>query len=201
METGIIILAAGNSSRLGQPKQLLQFNGLSLLKHTLLEASEASLSPCMVVIGAHKELIRQELENTNALIIENTNWQTGMASGIKIGLSAMLQANKALENIIIAVCDQPFISRQVFKDLQETQKNTGKGIIASQYQSILGTPVLFSKKYFEELQQLTGEEGAKKILKAHSDDLASVAFIKGEIDIDTKTDYLNLQHNQKEGSV
>lgn len=201
MKTGIIILASGNSSRLGQPKQLLRFNGVSLLKHTLTEALAADLYPCIVVIGAYCDLIRPEIEAMSVQIIENTNWQTGMASGITTGLSAMLNKDKALENLIIAVCDQPFINQQVFKNLHKTQSSTGKGMVASQYQTILGTPVLFNRKYFEELEQLTGEEGAKKILKAHADDLASIPFIKGEIDIDTAADYLNLQLNQKEGSV
>lgn len=201
METGIIILAAGNSSRLGQPKQLLEFNGKTLISHVIDEAEEAKIHPIIVVIGANSDFIRQEIKDKNVQIVDNENWESGMASGINAGLSALLNYNNEIENIIISVCDQPFITSEIFTSLINTKNKSGKGIVASFYQNIMGTPVLFDKKYFGDLKTLTGDEGAKKTLKLYPNDLVSVPFEKGEFDIDTQSDYLNLQNNKKQGSV
>lgn len=191
-ETGIIILAAGNSSRLGQPKQLLKFKEKSLITHIITEAIATGLFPCVVVLGAHAELIKQEITDQDISIVENHSWETGMASGIAAGMKALLTINDQITNIIISVCDQPFISREVFRSLKEAHHSTAKGIIASSYKEASGTPVLFNKKYFEALSLLKGQEGAKKLLKLYEQDVTYVPFKNGEIDIDTQNDYLNL---------
>lgn len=197
METGIIILAAGNSSRLGRPKQLLEFSGKTLISHVIDEAEHAKIHAIMVVTGSNSDLIHMEIKDKKVVIVDNESWETGMASGIRAGLSAILNQDNHIENIIISVCDQPFISRAIFASLIDTKNKTNKGIVASFYQNITGTPVLFDKKYFGDLKALTGEEGAKKILRRYPNDVVAIPFEKGEIDIDTETDYLNLQHNNK----
>lgn len=190
--TGIIVLAAGSSSRLGQPKQLLQFNGYSLLRNTIIQAKLLPGSVVVVVTGAHKELLDKELAYTSAKVAYNKQWEEGMASSIGIGLYKLLVADPNIEACIITVCDQPFVTAQVFKDLLEERSKTGKEIIASAYAETLGTPVLFHKKYFEALLNLKGHEGAKKMLLLYKDDVAQIAFEKGAIDIDTIQDYNNL---------
>jgi len=192
METGIIILAAGNSSRLGQPKQLLKFKGKSLIAHVTHEAIAAGLFPCVVVLGAYAELIKQEIFDQDILVIENDNWETGMASGIIAGMKAMFTIDDQIQNIIISVCDQPFIGKEVFRSLIETHNRTAKGIIACSYAETSGTPVLFNKKYFEALMLLKNHERAKKLIKLYDQDVTYLPFKNGEIDIDTQSDYLNL---------
>ncbi|PWS29964.1 nucleotidyltransferase family protein [Pedobacter paludis] len=196
MDTGVIILAAGNSSRLGRPKQLLELNGKTLISHVIEEAENAKIQVIAVVTGSNSDLIQQEIKDKKILIVDNQSWEIGMASGINAGLSALLNFNNKIESIIISVCDQPFISRAIFDSLIDAKNNTNKGIVASHYQNIIGTPVLFDKKYFGDLKALTGEEGAKKILKVYPNDLVSVPFENGEIDIDTQSDYLNLQNHK-----
>ncbi|PWS26022.1 nucleotidyltransferase family protein [Pedobacter yonginense] len=193
MNTGTIILAAGSSSRLGRPKQLLDFNGKTLLSHVIDEVQEAGIQPIIVVLGANASVFKQEIKDTKVVILENEAWKTGMASAIQVGVSEITKQYD-VENLIIAVCDQPHISSAIFTSLINKKNSTGKGIIASTYQNIIGTPVLFDKKYFDALKALTGEEGAKKIVKHYTADVETVAFENGEIDIDTETDYLNLQH-------
>lgn len=191
-ETGIIILAAGNSSRLGKPKQLLEYNGYTLLRNTIIQAKSIPDSFVIVVTGAYKKNIDEELAYTAAKVVNNPEWETGMASSIAIGLQQLRALNPQIKACIFTVCDQPFINAQVFKDLIDSHKTSGKGIVASAYAETLGTPVLFSSTYFEVLENLKGHEGAKNVIQLHSNDVASVPFEKGAVDIDTMDDYNNL---------
>lgn len=191
METGILIVAAGNSSRLGEPKQLLKFKGKTLLRNVVEEAIKVSQS-VVVVTGSGHSQISKEIEDLKVKIVENIHWNEGMGPSIKIGITQLLNEFPEVQNIIISVCDQPFIKASVFSDLIQMQKDSQKGIVASKYSDTLGTPVLFTKKYLEELSRLSGQEGAKKIIQKFKDDIAEMNFEKGAIDIDTQTDYQKL---------
>lgn len=190
--TGIIILAAGNSSRLGQPKQLLSYNNTTLLNNTIDAALQIPNAIVIVVLGSEQELIEQELNSPQIKISYNKNWISGMSSSIVKGLSDLLTGTVAVDSCIISVCDQPFINNSVFENLLKEHNSTGVGIVASSYSGTVGIPVLFSKKYFKELLELKGQEGAKKLIGKFSDDCVSVAFLKGGIDIDTPEDYKHL---------
>ncbi|MFD2584595.1 NTP transferase domain-containing protein [Pedobacter vanadiisoli] len=196
MNTGIIILAAGASSRLGRPKQLLDYKGKTLLQTVINEALNTNCKPVMVVLGANADEIANKHQNDQISIVINDGWETGMASSIVAGLSTMIKANSEINSIIIAVADQAFIKMSNFNNLIEKHKETGKNIIASTYDETIGTPVLFKKDYFEALLALKGAEGAKKILKQYPQDLETVVFERGGTDIDTETDYNNLISQQ-----
>ncbi|MBT2561046.1 nucleotidyltransferase family protein [Pedobacter sp. ISL-68] len=196
MKTGIIILAAGSSSRLGRPKQLLDYKGKTLLQTVINEALETSCRPVVAVLGSNAKEIAAQHQNDQVSIVINESWENGMASSIVAGLSTMIRNNSEIESIIIAVADQAFIKMINFNNLIEKQKETGKNIIASTYVETIGTPALFKKDYFEALLSLTGAEGAKKILKQYPQDVETVVFEHGEIDIDTETDYNNLISQQ-----
>jgi molybdenum cofactor cytidylyltransferase len=99
------------------------------------------------------------------------------------------------DQVIILLCDQPFVSSAILDSLIETQKATGKGIVACRYSETLGVPVLFTKKYYPEMLALKSSEGAKKLIYAHLDDVAEVDFPEGSVDIDTYEDYENLLSN------
>lgn len=191
METGILILAAGNSSRLGEPKQLLKFNGKTLLRNVVEEAVKVSESIIVVTGSGHTDIV-EEIEDLEVKIVENINWNEGMGSSIKIGMIQLSNKFPEVQNVIVSVCDQPFIKASVFSDLIQIQKDSQKGIVASKYSDTLGTPVLFTKKYFEEISKLSGQEGAKKVIQKFKDDIAEMNFEKGAIDIDTQNDYQKL---------
>jgi len=191
--TGVIILAAGNSSRLGRPKQLLPYRGKTLLTHAVSETLDAGLYPVVVVTGACHEEVKNSLHGQSLDIIFNPDWEKGMASGIIAGLSNILSLHPDVDAVIVAVCDQPFISSGLLLQLVSTFDTSGKGIIASTYAESVGTPVLFGRSYFEQLLALSGSEGAKKLLKQYPDDLATVAFPDGYIDIDTGEDVQKLK--------
>lgn len=190
-ETAIIILAAGNSSRLGKPKQLLVYQGQPLIQHITDEANNAKLDPVMIVTGANALKVSTAVTGHSAELVYNEHWQEGMGTGIAAGISK-LQSNAEVKNVIIAVCDQPFISAELFQRLIEKSAETGKGIIACAYANTIGTPVLFAKPYFDALEQLDGPGGAKKLLALYQEDVATISFPEGSIDIDTEEDYQNL---------
>lgn len=189
--TGIIILAAGNSSRLGYPKQLLFYKDETLLQHIMTEASILPDVVVIVVTGANHELIEKDID-FKVEIAFNSDWELGMSSSISTGLKKLLESYPEMEKCIFTVCDQPFVSHSIFENLIDKYHKTGKGIVASFYAETLGTPVLFNKKYFNELLNLKGQEGAKKIINRFLDDTASIPFEKGNIDIDTEVDYNKL---------
>ena len=188
----IVILAAGISNRLGSPKQLLTFNGESLVKHSVNAALKTKMRPVIVVAGANNEAVKKELKGMEIEIADNENWQEGIASSIRCGLSHAQKLNDALNGIIFMVCDQPFITTKLLESLLMKQYETGLPIVASSYGNTTGVPALFHKIYFQELMELKGDSGARKLIKEHGDMVASVDFPKGIIDIDTKKDYEDL---------
>ena len=188
-KTGVIILAAGNSSRLGRPKQLLPYREKTMLSHVIAESLAASLQPVVVVTGAYHAEIQDSLQGQPVILVYNADWETGMASGIVAGLTEALNIESHLQAVIVAVCDQPYISAELFRSLMEELALSGKGLIACTYSETLGTPVLFAQSYFKELLMLSGDAGAKQLLKRYPDDVATVPFPEGAIDIDTEEDF------------
>ncbi|MGZ5221080.1 MAG: nucleotidyltransferase family protein [Chitinophagaceae bacterium] len=185
----IIILAAGSSSRMGRPKQLLPYMGKSLLSHSVDIANDADANPVIVVLGANAALLEKEIDEKKVHIVVNKEWQEGMASSIRCGLNTLLHIAPSSGAAILMVCDQPFVSASLLNELISQQKNTGKLIVASQYQNTVGPPTLFDKTIFPELMALQGDAGARKIVERHSNDTTTVLFTAGNIDIDTEADY------------
>ena len=191
-KTGILILAAGNSSRLGRPKQLLPYQGKTLLIHIVTESLAAPLRPVVVVTGAYREEVQAALRGQAVAVVYNPRWETGMGSSIVAGLRKARDVEPDLRGVIVAVCDQPHISAELFLSLMKVRDLSGKGLIASEYAGTRGTPVLFDRAYFEELAALSGDAGAKQLFKRHPDDVATVAFPNGNIDIDSEEDLIRL---------
>ncbi|WP_221390788.1 NTP transferase domain-containing protein [Dyadobacter sp. NIV53] len=189
---GIIILAAGSSSRLGEPKQLLQYQNKSLIRHVAEAAIEAINSPVIIVTGSVQILILEELHELPLHFVQNNEWQEGMASSIRVGISELLKINPQTAGVILVVSDQPFVTSELFLDLIQKAETNENSIIACSYQNTLGTPVLFPKKYFDSLLTLNGAEGAKKLLKRFENDVVSIPFPLGSMDIDTQEDYRRL---------
>lgn len=193
METiGALILAAGNSSRLGRPKQLLEFRGQTLLRRMVDAAVKADCSPVAVVIGAERNRIREELAQTKQFVIENETWQRGIGNSIRAGLRALLEAHPNTGALILLACDQPLVDAAVIAGLKTQHAETRKPIVASSYAGTLGIPALFSRNYFDELFVLDDDAGAKQVILNHSTDVAEYSFPGGAIDIDTAADYEQL---------
>ena len=193
MKTSVIILAAGGSSRMGRPKQLLAYGGQTLVRHAAKAALESVCDRVVVVIGSRTDQVRRELDDLPVEAVENRSWQSGMSSSIRAGLEALTSTND-VDAVVIMLCDQPFVSADVLNQLVTTHRHTGKSIIASTYGTTRGVPALFSRTLFTELMSLTADEGARRIIAAHPEDVATVSFPQGAVDIDTPHDLEHLSY-------
>jgi molybdenum cofactor cytidylyltransferase len=192
----LIILAAGASTRMGKPKQLLLYQGRSFLSHTIESAIASVCKPVIVVLGANAQQIRVEVNQPSVQIVENYQWNLGMSTSIRSGILALANYPESVNAAVITVCDQPFISVEIINGLVSAYYSTGKPIVASQYAETLGVPALFSRKLFSELANMTESMGAKHLIKQHRDQVFAVPFPQGKIDIDTPQEYEQLQANK-----
>ena len=195
METGIIVLAAGSSSRMGQPKQMLDISGETLLLKTIKTAINSHAGAVVVVLGANEKVHRKMLLGLAVDIVYNEDWKKGMGHSLKRGLQHLISVHFPLDAVVVLVCDQPFLESKNITNLISSYQQIKKSIIASMYSGTPGVPVLFDKVYFPKLMGLPDDEGAKKILLQNPDDVFGVDFPGGEIDLDTSADYTAFMEN------
>jgi molybdenum cofactor cytidylyltransferase len=189
MKIGIVVLAAGSSSRMGgNPKQLIKWEGRTLLRRIVDTALATEMRPIVVVVGANKQQIAPELSNLPITIIDNPFWQQGLSTSIKTGLAALYLTSKDIDGVLFLLTDQPHVDRGLLLQLMHVFQESDKGIVASKYADSLGVPALFSRAYIEELLSLDGDQGAKWVILKHLDDCAEVQFEPGRIDLDTSQD-------------
>ena len=193
LNVAIIILAAGKSTRMGTPKQLLPYQGHNLLKHTIASAVTSVCKPVTVVLGANAPQIHSQVNQDSVIVVENPDWHLGMGSSIRSGILSVTSHSENVDAAIITVCDQPFLSTEIINNLVTTYYSTGKSIVACQYADTLGVPVLFSHQFFAELATLGETGGAKKLINKYCDHIFSIPFPLGAVDIDTPQDYQQLQ--------
>lgn len=192
---GIVILAAGASTRLGKPKQLLQYHGKTLLDHSVIEAISANADAVVVILGKNADVFQNKINNKKINVVINQDWEEGMASSVRLGLDTLLKIKPYIDAVIFMVCDQPHISSLILNELITTQQKTTKQIVTCNYGGAIGPPALFHKKYFRELAKLKGDVGARNIILQNMNDVATVLFPEGKIDIDTKEDYDALENS------
>ncbi|MGH9511126.1 MAG: nucleotidyltransferase family protein [Terriglobales bacterium] len=183
-----IILAAGSSTRLGKPKQLIQIEGTSLLKRTAILALDAGCSPVVAVLGADAEQLEPELDGLDVRIARNHGWASGMASSLNCGVKMALSLDAAIAKVLILVCDQPKLDSRILINLLEKHERSGAAITASSYAGTRGVPAIFSKEVFPALGALRGDEGARRIIATYQGRVEYVDFPGGADDIDTVED-------------
>jgi molybdenum cofactor cytidylyltransferase len=188
-QCAIILLAAGSSTRMGKPKQLLRYNGDTFLSHILNISIEVNAGKIIVVLGSDAELLKKELNDKKVFIVINNNWVEGMASSIRCGLNALDKIEPSCDKVIFLACDQPFVSASLLNKLISVHNKTGKQIVVSSYANTIGIPALFHKSLFAELKELKGDTGAKKIILKHKELVEKIPFSLGSVDIDTIDDY------------
>ena len=188
-KTGIIILAAGSSSRMGTSKQLLKINGEYLLHQTVVTAQITGIANTVVVLGSNAEIHQSIIQSLKVDIVINAHWQKGMGSSLKAGLAYLKNKINDLRGVIVLVCDQPLLTHAHLIDLIDKHFQSKKKIIASEYSSTEGVPAFFSTELFPAMESLADPQGAKKIIEQNRDVLATVLFPGGEIDLDTPEDY------------
>jgi molybdenum cofactor cytidylyltransferase len=191
MQVGIILLAAGNSSRLGQSKQLVQVSGIPMLRRST-EIAVQTKHPVVVVLGANAVAHQQVIADLKTEIVVNHSWQTGMGNSLKAGLTHLLKLQPNLDAAMILVCDQPYLSLAHLQKLIAAIQQQPKPIIASTYANVVGVPAIFKKELFTNLLGLADDSGARKLIQQFADQVSAIPFQKGEIDIDTPQDLLHL---------
>ncbi len=182
----VVILAAGGSSRLGRPKQLLPFRGRTLIHHTVEAALGSRCRPVVVVLGADAERIRPELEASDVRVVDNPDWREGMGSSIRAAVSALQDAPERVAALVVLTCDQTAIEPAVIDRLCEAWRSTGQPMIASGYGGTVGVPALFDAALFPRLAALSGARGAKRLLQRG--DAAVIPWPAGVRDVDTPED-------------
>ena len=180
---GAVVLAAGGSSRLGRPKQLLTLEGESLLHRVARMAVDAGFSPVVVVLGAVDEPCRRALEGLPVDVVKNARWVEGLGSSVAAGIGAVTQCDGAL----LLPCDQPGLTVAALRRLADAF--TGSGIVASRYAGTTGTPVLFSSAHFTRLRALTGDIGAKSLLRQFAREVTEIDMPEAQLDIDSEVDW------------
>jgi molybdenum cofactor cytidylyltransferase len=200
MSIGIIILAAGASSRMKESKLLLPVFNTSLLENIVEQAFHSSAAQIILVSGAHAIPVESLSKFSGKVkIIHNESWPSGMGSSIKLGLLSLIEPDKSLNAVLYLVADQPYVHSLHLDTLIKTFHETGK-ICASNYANSPGVPVLFPGKYFNQILTLSNEHGAKKIIMDNLDDVALIEFPQGAIDIDTPDDYQRFLNNQEKNN-
>ena len=185
---GVVLLAAGGSSRLGRPKQLVKFQGKTLIRRAAEILLASDRSPVVVVLGAEIDITSRELDGLDLTICVNRDWSDGISSSIKAGLEAMLSKSPDVAAVVIALCDQPFVAAGDIDRLVSEYRTSGNSIVAAKYSGTLGVPALFAREMFEGLFALTGDEGARKLIRRHADQASAVEMEAAAIDIDTPED-------------
>jgi molybdenum cofactor cytidylyltransferase len=189
---GAVVLAAGGSSRFGQPKQLISFRGQSFVRRIIDAACEAGCSPIVVVIRTEDERLHCELDRAGVVTVQNQQWSRGIGSSIRCGIEALINSSPDVEASVLLVCDQPAVDVRVIQRLIALRETTGKTIVASNYADTLGVPALFTRSVFQELLSLDDKAGAKSIVLRSCERVASLSFSEGQIDIDTPEDWEKL---------
>lgn len=191
MEVHTIILAAGNSSRMGQPKQLLRINDEALLVRTIKTVTAAGLlnTEITVVLGSDYAQHRDVVSPLKVNIEHNINWADGMGSSLKYGLKKIMEQKPI--GVLILVCDQPLLTPQHLQKIIQLFQASPQSIIASHYNNTNGVPAIFPSPLFDQLLMIGDEQGAKKVLQENQHNLISVDFPDGAIDLDTPEDYKN----------
>lgn len=194
MSVAAIILAAGASRRLGQPKQLLEHHGEPLLARSIRIATESGASPVFTVLGANFEMICASMQFGDAILVINDQWQKGMATSIHAGLRAMDAAAPHVAGALLMSCDQPLLTGGHLRTLISTfEAQASPAIVCSSYGNVHGVPAVFPRDVFSQLRALRGDKGARAILAAQASSLIALEFPGGEIDIDLPTDLAHLE--------
>lgn len=179
MSIPAVVLAAGASSRLGEPKQLIRLGGENLLERAVRVAREAGCEPVVVVVGSEFARVLGDSVLGDVVTVINDKWKEGMASSIRLGVGALKSAAKDAEGAVLMTCDQPAVTAKHLGLLTSRAE-----VKASRYAGRNGVPAFFPKRDFEALMGLAGDKGARELLaEARYEELEN-----GDLDVDTAED-------------
>jgi len=193
VSVGVVLLAAGGSSRLGRPKQLLLHEGKTLVRRAAEAAVAAECGPVVVVLGAQAEAVTAELAGLPVRTVPHADWSAGMGSSLRVGLKALdtlepAGASPVVDAALVMLCDQLRVDAGHLRALVEAFTRTRAAIVASSYEGTRGVPALFSRALFPELEALEPGQGARGVIAREPSRVVEVALVGGGEDVDTAAD-------------
>ncbi len=192
-ELAAVVLAAGASKRLGRPKQLVTFDGRSLLQRAVDKCLPVCRLGVVVVTGAEREAVGETLRGEPVLVVHNSAWRDGLASSITTGIAAVPADSKA---VLLMLCDQPKLSSAELAQLVSVWSRHPDRVVASRYGATFGAPAIFPRAVFPMLEALRGDRGAKSLIEQLADTIL-VDLPGAELDIDRPEDLDRLRDSQR----
>lgn len=194
MRLACLLLAAGGGSRFGSCKQLAPLDGKPMLRHGLEALAPLFGDDLYVVLGARRERIAAVIDGI-AQIVTHDGWRQGLGSSIAAGVHAVDNGG-AYDGILLALADQPYLSTADYRRLVD--RFDGRQVVAASYAGGPGAPALFPRAWFDSLQQLDGDRGARTLLQQHSADIVHVPLAAAALDVDTAAD-MRPRHRSQAG--
>jgi molybdenum cofactor cytidylyltransferase len=186
-----VILAAGGSSRMGQPKQLLKFRGTSLLRRAIETAQAVPADQVIVVLGSAADQLLPECQATNATVVLNDQWQEGVSTSLRGGLAAV--ASEA-RGVFIYPADMPLVTPEALRELAHRQQVSGRPAAMTEAGGVRGVPVFITRSLFPALMIQEGDVGGAQYLRGHPEAVEAVHFDDPDLvrDVDRPEDYARL---------
>ena len=196
-QIAVIVLAAGDSSRMQQPKQVLPWGDSTLLGHAIDVAMKSKANEVYVVLGANVRTIQEQIDLSHIKYIINKDWKKGLGSSIACAVRYLAESDKQYDGLLFMLCDQPLIDTNYLNSMISTFGDGVKNIVATAYKQRNGVPVLYHKKYKRILSTLDGDSGAKEIIAKNSEDVIALSPEGKEVDVDTYAAYQHLIQQSK----
>ena len=197
MTVGAIILAAGAATRMGAPKQLLRYQGKTLIERCIWQALEARLDPVVVVVGAGAREIRAAITGQPVEVVENPAWQSGMGSSLNAGMRGLAETGAELKAVAVLLADQPRVLAEHLSAMRQLLQAGSVPAVAALYSGGLGVPAFFSRELFGALAGLPPEAGARQLLRGSGLQVAAYPLPEAAVDIDTPEDFARLQETRE----
>ena len=184
--SAIVVLAAGGSRRLGQPKQLLSVLGEPLLRRVVRMAADAEPDHLVVVLGSNACECLAAIKDCGADIIVNPFWECGLAGSVRLGVERAEEVGA--DAVLLLLADQPLLDSTVIRRFLVRANGQTDLIIAARYDGVLGAPMMFGSDWFAQLKKLEGDQGARSLVPKERGGVEIIDWSEGAIDVDTPED-------------
>ena len=187
---GAIILAAGESKRMGFPKMLIPFHGTTMIENVIANVSASSVESTLIILGTEKDRLIEVIKKTTATYCYNDNYKEGMLSSVKCGFQNL---SLDIKDVLVFQGDKPYITSDVINRVIEAYKSSGKGIVMPVYNGKRGHPLMIDRKYWNYIEKLEMSEGLRALAYKFSEDVLEVETdCQGILrDFDTYEEYMS----------
>jgi len=187
VHTAVVILAGGESARMGYRKELLPFRGIPLVRHAASTALAAGLGPVVVVLGAHGAQVRTALLGLDVTTVVNEAWRGGIGTSIRAGVGAVDRSDE-VRGLVLMLADQPLVTAEILGALVQRHVDDQCAVVAARYSGTVGVPAYFARGMFGSLLELGADQGCKRVIVSAGDRAALVDCPEAAFDVDTPDD-------------